>query len=97
MLGEQLVVVGGEALEQRLVARVAGVADRDEGVAPQPPRVVARDEEAVVAGHQLPSVALEPGAQIDMAGVGRGQMLAPFLDAAVPRTDVLADVAAVDL
>ena len=32
-----------------------------------------------------------------MAGVGRGQVAAPLLDAAVPRADVLADVAAVDL
>ena len=87
-----------EALEQRLVARVAGVAERDERVAAEPARVVARDEQAVVLGDQRARrrSRARPAGRRGRASARR-RAGAALLDASVPRADVLADVAAVDL
>ena len=79
------------------MARVARVAERDERVPAEPAGVVARDEEAVVLLDQRAAVGLEPGPQVDVSGIGRRSVVAALLDAAVPRADVLTDVAAVDL
>src|SRR5204862_2189478 len=70
-----------------------------ERVSLQVARVVARKIEPVVAGEQILRRRLEPvderheGLRI----VRQCVSCAAFLDASVPRTDVLADVAAVDL
>ena len=81
-----------------LVARQSDVAERDERVPPQPPRVVARHEEAVELLDELRPVPLEPVDERDRRRRVRGKLVgrATLLDAAVPRADVLADVAAVD-
>ena len=97
MLREHRVVVLGVALEQRQVLGPAHVAERDQGVAFQPARLVARDVQPLVVIDDRASVGFEPGDEVDVA-VCRGVVVAPsLLDAAVPRADVLADVASVDL
>ena len=87
------------ARARRACARlvVADVAERDERVPAQPARVVPRHVEPVELVDQLARVGLEPRDQIDVRGRVGLQLRAPPLDAAVPRADVLADVAAVDL
>src|SRR5207253_8282372 len=97
--------------QQRIVARgvrgdrvpqlrpAADVAGRDERVPLQPATVVSRDVEAVVACGERVLLCLEPLDERDVRlGFGRRRTAgAALLDAAVPRTDVLADVAAVHL
>src|SRR2546430_7035684 len=94
VLGEQLVAAGGVALDGSALTGAAHVAGRDEGVSLQPPTVVCRHVEAFVARAQLPAVRLEPVDQRNRR-LGARAALPPLLDAAIPGTDVLADVAAV--
>ena len=99
MGGEHRVVALGVPAERRARARlvVAGVPERDECVAPEPARVVPGDVEAaeqvLVEGRLL----AEPGEQVDVGRLVGLVGAATALDPAVPRADVLADVAAVDL
>ena len=68
VLGEQLVVALGVATQRGARARLVGtdVPERDERVAAEPARVVARDVEAIHLGDELAPVGLEPGDEIDM-------------------------------
>ncbi len=75
--------------------RPAAVAECDERVSAQEPRIVPRDVEPVVVAHER--LRLEPVDEVDVPRVARRLAGAALLDAAVPRADVLADVAAVDL
>src|SRR5688572_18218890 len=99
MLAEQLVlalrVAGGERGERR----VSGVADRDERVAAEIARVLTREVEALVPLTKLGVRRLEPGGERDdgLDRFGRRAVEPAPLDSPVPRTDVLADVTAVDL
>src|SRR6266516_5563369 len=97
VLAQELVVALRVAPgEARVAARVA---ERDEGVSAQVARIVAGHEEPVVALGQLVVGSLEPVDERDVRLRARRRLEArtAFLDPAVPRTDVLADVAAVDL
>jgi hypothetical protein len=96
VLGEQLVVPRCETLEGRRVLRRADVAESDRRVSPQPPWVVSRHVQAVEGLDERAAVRLKPRDQVDVPVTGR-VIRASFLDAAVPRADVLADVAAVHL
>src|SRR3954447_15508559 len=96
VLGEQLVVSLGERLDRTGVLGAADVPERDERVPLQVARVAARDVEALVAVEQLAAVGLEPGDQVDRRLALGGDVRAALLDPAVPGTDVLADVTAVD-
>src|SRR5205814_9350153 len=75
------------------------IAERDKRVSAQEARFLPRDEEPVVGRDEVVAVRLEPVAKRNMRlGVVRERVAgAPALDTAVPRTHVLADVAAVDL
>src|SRR5579884_2158099 len=77
----------------------AHVACRDERVEPQAATVVPRHVEPLEAPPQVVGVAPQPLDEGDVRGRILAQRLAgsPLLDAAVPRADVLADIAAVDL
>src|SRR5205823_15097190 len=77
----------------------AGVSERDERIAAQVARVVLRHVEAVVSRGQRRAVALEPIRKTDVRlGAVRQRILrTTLLDAAVPGTDVLTDVASVNL
>src|SRR5439155_5743426 len=83
----------------RAVLEPAGVSQRHERVSPQIAGVVPGDVEAVVATDQLVAVRAQPLDQrnVRLRTLGQARVGAPFLDATVPRADVLADVAAVDL
>ncbi len=75
----------------------ARVSERDDRVPPQPARIVPRDVQPRDQVGLDRSLGGKPGEQVDVGGlVGRQAGAAP-LDAPVPRTDVLADVAAVHL
>ena len=91
---------GGFAGERaaRRRARLA-VLEGDRRVPLQQAAVVARDEQPVVAAAELVRVGLQPlDERDDRLGAVRQRLAgAALLDAAVPRADVLADVAAVDL
>src|SRR5947209_350010 len=99
MLAQQLVVTRQERLEQVAVCRSPSIAKRDERVPPQIGRVVLRHVESLVASTQLVRLPPQPVHKRHMRfGPVRG--LTPgtsLLDTAVPRTDVLTDVAAVHL
>src|SRR5439155_4613593 len=77
----------------------AGVPEHDERVAAQVARIVPWHEEPVVARGQLLVRGLEPIDERDvrLRPLRRRLAGAPLLDSPVPRADVLADVAAVDL
>src|SRR5581483_11046655 len=93
VLGEHGIVAVRMALDLGANAAVTDVSRGDERIALQPARVVPRHVEALEGA----DVALEPLDEVDVgAPVGVEARAAPF-DAAVPRADVLADVAAVDL
>src|SRR5947207_14928951 len=96
MLCEQLVVAIGVPPEHRLVVRRADVAERDEGVPPQPARILPRDVQPVELRDERRPVLLEPRDEVDVRVVRRLACSA-LLDAAVPRANVLADVTPVDL
>ena len=66
VLGEHRVVILRVPLKQRHVVGRAGVAEGDDRVASQPPRVVAGHEEPVVLVDDRASVGLEPGDQVDV-------------------------------
>src|SRR6266516_3053401 len=97
MLAQELVVVLRVPPGEARVA--AGVAERDERVPAQVARIVVGHEEPVVALGQPVVGSLEPVDERDVRLRARRRLEArtAFLDPAVPRTDVLADVAAVDL
>src|ERR1700704_6236673 len=97
MLTKDVVLVACEPLEQWFVLCLADVAESDEGVAPQPTHVVARHVETVEAVDESEAVFLEPRHEIDVAVPGLRQVRTSLLHSAVPRADVLADVAAVHL
>ena len=88
--------VGLDGFPQLRVARVSG---RDERVAAQVARILAREVQALVALAQLLVAGLEPldERHVRLGVGGRSRVLAALLDPAVPRADVLADVAAVHL
>src|SRR5260370_39255889 len=71
--------------------RLAGVAERDERVAAQPARVVARDVEPVEPVDQRLAVGLEPVDEADVRGGIGLEAGAAALHAAVPGADVVAD------
>ena len=75
----------------------AGVAERDDRVALEPAWVVARDVEPAQEGVVEAAFGVEPADEVDVRGVVGRPIGAPPLHPAVPRADVLADVAAVDL
>src|SRR5439155_25941830 len=68
MLALDVVALACDAVEQRSMLRAADVAERDEGVAPQPAWLVARHEQPVVALDELAAVLLEPPDEIDVPG-----------------------------
>src|SRR5207248_9659629 len=78
------------------VLLATGVPERDGGVPAKPPGVVLRYVQPVERPDELLPDGLEPLDEIDVAAA-LGCLVPPLLDAAVPRTDVLADVAPVDL
>src|SRR3954471_887173 len=95
-LGDDRVGIVERALEHGHVLAAAAVAQRYDGVPPEPARVVARHVQPVVLLHERAAVGLEPRDEVDRR-VGRRLLArAALLDAAVPRAHVLADVAAVD-
>ncbi|HST15294.1 MAG TPA: hypothetical protein VLJ44_10650, partial [Gaiellaceae bacterium] len=85
-------VAGGGAFERRHMFGGAHVPERDRCIAAQPARIVARHVQAVVRIDDRPAVRFEPRDQVDVAVAGRLPGAA-FLDPAVPRAHVLADVA----
>src|SRR5712691_3640973 len=99
MLREQLIAASGVALEDATGARVrlAGVAERDERVAAQPARVVARNVEPVVPFTERCAVRFQPVDEADVRGWIGFEARPAALHAAVPGADILADVAAVHL
>ncbi len=99
MLAQERIAVAGKGLDRGTVFAVAGVSKCDQRVSAQEAWIVPREVEAVVAPAQLVVAELEPLDERDVRFRVLGQRLpgAPLLDAAVPRADVLADVAAVDL
>src|SRR5439155_11401343 len=94
---ERVRVVDVPGCSPRLV-RPTDVAHRDKRVPAQISRIVPRDVEPVVALDEPLPVCLEPFDEGNRRLSAGGQRFfpPPPLDAAVPRTDVLADVAAVD-
>src|SRR5438477_3135168 len=96
MLLFDLVVPCRDGSEVRQVLAVADIAERDECVPPKPSRLVPRHVEPGVVVDQLAAVRRQPLHEVDVTcrDLPSGPALA---DAAVPRTHVLADVAAVDL
>src|SRR5688572_7798233 len=99
MLTEQGVRPRGESLHTFYELPVAGISSGDKGVAAQVAGVVAREVQAVVARRELVVARFQPFAQGDngLRSVGKRSARVPFLDATIPGTDVLADVAAVNL
>src|SRR3990172_1241317 len=93
VLGEQLVRVVEIALGVRGERGLARVAERDERVAAQVARGVARDVEPLVPRWQVVAAGLEPRGERDRRLDVRRQWLAgtAFLDPSVPWADVLAD------
>src|SRR5207247_2467521 len=65
----------------------------------EPTRIVTRHEETVVACCELARVGAEPvdEGNVRLRAVRQRAAVPPLLDPAIPRADVLADVAAVDL
>src|SRR6266536_275244 len=85
-----------EAVEQLELLGSPGVPERDDRVALQVAAVVARHVQPVVTSRQLVRVGGQPVRERDDGLSARLLAGAPLLDAAIPRADVLADVAAVD-
>src|SRR5215218_7078971 len=97
-LGQQLVVPAEVRQELLDIFGTARVPERDDRVPLEPPSIVARDVQAVVPLDELVIRRTQP---VDQRHAGLRtrrlrQVAAAFLDAAVPRADVLTDVAAVD-
>ena len=81
------------------MAGAAGVAERHERVSPQVPRSrfpARTDGRSAHATPRRRPRASRPATRPALRAVGSRLVRPPFLDAAVPRADVLADVAAVD-
>src|SRR5207237_787099 len=99
VLAQQRILAVGVMLNELRVLGAAAVPERDERVPAQVARIVLRYEEAFVPADELLVGGLEPLDQRDVRlGAGRRRLAGTaLLDPAVPRTDVLADVAAVDL
>src|SRR6266516_6770120 len=99
MLPEQWILIlceRGDGVSRFGIAD-ADVPGRDERIPLQPACVVSRHVEAVVATDELLPVGGQPLDERDVRLAGGRRVGAALLDPAVPRTDVLADVAAVDL
>src|SRR4051812_10049061 len=99
LLAEQLVLARQEGLREDGIVAGAGVAESHERVPAEIARIVARHIEPVVPPRKLCRIVTEPVGQPDVRLASGSRRLggpAPF-DPAIPRTDVLADVAAVDL
>src|SRR5688572_13793767 len=85
-------------LIRRAGAALTAVPASTEAVPPRPARVVARNVQTIEVCDELVSVSLEPLPERDRRRRSRlgSQLSTPLLDPPVPRTDVLADVTAVD-
>src|SRR6188472_2572951 len=97
LLAQQRIVAPAVDFGNATRSRITGIAERDEGVPAEVARIVARDEETVVALRKLGVVRLEPVDQRDVRlgnAARSGVTRTALLDAAVPRAYVLADVAA---
>src|SRR5262249_20168283 len=99
VLAQERVGVLGIRVDRRAQLIVADVPRSDERVPPQVARILAWEVEALVALAELLVAGLEPLDERDvrLCAGWCGVVLATLLDPAVPRADVLADVAAVDL
>jgi zinc-binding alcohol dehydrogenase/oxidoreductase len=99
MLAQHVVLTVEVRQESGALRLAADVTGGNESISLQPSRVVARHEQAVVALAELPGVGLEPVEEGNVRlGVFRQPVAVPaLLDAAIPGTNVLANVAAVDL
>src|SRR5213082_2859580 len=93
MLGKHRIVAGGVPLDGRTRPRVARVPGGDERVPLQPALVVPRHVET----SEAVDVTLEPLDEVDVRGVVDCEPGPSPLHPPIPRADVLADVAAVDL
>src|SRR3954451_12222563 len=99
LLAEQLVLARQEGLGQVGIVAGAGVAESHERVPAEVARIVAWHIEAVVPLRELGRIVTKPIGQSDVRLPPGGRRFGgpTLFDPAIPRTDVLADVAAVDL
>src|SRR5690242_12743876 len=99
LLAELLVAAREKRIGECRVFGGARVAERDERIPPQVPSVVPRDVQPPVALPQGVAVFAQPVGQphVRFGSVGQRGVAAALLDAAVPRADVLTDVAPIDL